>query len=63
MNLSFQTALGTLEKVMTPWMVSFRVAHVVPKSTRFGFSDMVADPVKSGDRGKRGYVLMLMLII
>ena len=49
MNLSFQTALGTLEKVMTPWMVSLRVAQVVPKSTRFGFNDMVVDPVKSGD--------------
>ena len=42
MNLSFQTALGTLEKVMTPSMVSLRVAHVVAKSTRFGFKDMVS---------------------
>ena len=40
-NLSFHTDLGTVLKVMTPEMVSFRVPHVWAKSTRFGFKDMV----------------------
>jgi hypothetical protein len=39
-NLSFQVALGTLLKVMTPFTVSFRSAQVVVKSTLFGFNDI-----------------------
>ena len=57
-NLSFHTALGTLEKVMTPWMVSLRVAHVVEKSTRFGFKDMMPEErIQTGDRRGYSYVL------
>ena len=41
-NLSFQTALLTLEMVMTPTMVSRQFCQVLAKSTRFGFRDMVA---------------------
>ena len=52
MNLSFHTALGTFEKVITPWMVSLSVAHVVEKSTRFGFRDMMPKELRrTGDWG------------
>ena len=40
-NRSFQTALGTLLKVMTPLTVSFKSFHVELKSTRFGFKDIL----------------------
>ena len=41
-NLSFQTALGTLLKVITPLTVSFKSFHVELKSTRFGFNDILS---------------------
>ena len=40
-NRSFQTALGTLLKVMTPLTVSFKSFQVKLKSTRFGFKDIL----------------------
>ena len=39
-NLSFQVALATLLNVITPFTVSFRLAHVVSKSTLLGFNDI-----------------------
>ena len=40
-NLSFQVALGTLLKVITPLTVSFRLNQVVSKSTLLGLRDIL----------------------